>query len=202
MQEITSLSQLDMNGNYSYADYLSWRFEEAIELVRGKILPVAAPNTKHQQLSWQLTLSIGNYFSKHQCEAFAAPFDVRLFDKKKSAKANKDVFTVVQPDICVICDPLKLDEKGCLGAPDLAIEILSPGNSAKEMRLKKQLYEENEVREYWIFDPEHETVFQFQLTDLGIYGPANIYINEDLMDCGIFPELKVDLKTVFKTRGG
>lgn len=197
MKEISSLSQLDLNATWSYADYLSWKFEEAIELVKGKILPMAAPNTRHQKLSWRLTLAVGNHFLKHDCQAFAAPFDVRLLDGHKSAKANKDVFTVVQPDICVICDASKIDEKGCEGAPDLTIEILSPGNSAKEMRLKKQLYEENQVREYWIFDPEHETVFQFHLTAAGVYSPATIYVSEDILESAIFTDLKVDLKAVF-----
>ena len=173
---------------------------EAIEIIKGKILPMAAPNTKHQKLSWRLTLAVGNHFSHHNCQAFAAPFDVRLHDKRKSAKATKDVFSVVQPDICVICDDSKIDEKGCFGAPDLVIEILSPGNSSKEMRLKKQLYEENEIREYWIFDPEHETVHQFYLTELGVYSPATIYINEDVLDCVIFPDLKIELLEVFKQK--
>jgi len=72
---------------------------------RGKIfVPMAAPSRRHQQISWRLTLQIGELFKHHSCDAYAAPFDVRLFDKRKSEKANKDIFTVVQPDLCVICD--------------------------------------------------------------------------------------------------
>jgi Uma2 family endonuclease len=198
MAEITSLSQLDLNGTYSYADYLSWKFEEATEIIKGKILPMAAPSRKHQQISRDLNGIFYNYFKKHPCEFYAAPFDVRLLDKKKSIKANKEVFSVVQPDICIICEESKLDDKGCLGAPDLVVEILSPGNSSKEMRTKKQLYEENQVREYWIFDPEHETVFQFHLTNEGIYSLPTIYIHNDVLDCVIFPSLKIDLTEVFK----
>ncbi len=194
-----SLEQLDLaNGMYSYADYLTWKFDQAVEIIKGKILPMAAPNTKHQRISWDLTLKIGNHFTRHACRAFAAPFDVRLHDKRKSAKANKSVFSVVQPDICVICDLKKLDDKGCLGAPDLVIEILSPGNSAKEMKTKKLLYEENEIREYWIFDPEREAVFQFHLTDAGVYSPATIYVKDDILDCVIFPDLKIQLDDIFK----
>jgi Uma2 family endonuclease len=200
MSEITSLSQLDLNGHYSYADYLSWKFEEAIELIKGKILPMAAPSTKHQKISWQLTLKIGNHFLKHPCQSFAAPYDVRLLDKTKSAKANKDVFTVIQPDICIICDDSKIDAAGCNGAPDLVVEILSPGNSNKEMRLKMQLYEENEIPEYWIFDPERETVHQFHLTEAGVYSPARIYINEDILECVLFSDLKIELLDVFVSK--
>ncbi len=199
MDKIISLDQLDLaNGLYSYADYLTWKFEQTVELIKGKILPMAAPSRKHQDTSWQLTLTIGNHFAKHNCRAYAAPFDVRLYDKRKSAKANKDVFTVVQPDICIICDLQKLDDKGCLGAPDLVVEILSPGNSAKEMKTKKLLYEENEIREYWIFDPEHQTAFQFHLTEAGVYSPATIYVNDDILDCVIFPDLKINMKDIFR----
>lgn len=199
MKEIISLEQLDLvNGIYSYADYLTWKFEQAVELVKGKILPMAAPNTKHQQISWRLSLAIGIHFKDHNCQAFAAPFDVRLFDKKKSVKANKNVYSVVQPDICVICNLQRLDDKGCLGAPDLVVEILSPGNSAKEMKTKKLLYEENEIREYWIFDPERETVHQFHLTEANTYSPATIYVKDEILSCVIFPDLQIPLEEIFK----
>lgn len=198
MSEITSLSQLDLNGTYSYADYLTWKFEEALELIKGKIIPMSAPNRRHQKISWQLTVAIGTHFKHHDCQAFAAPFDVRLYDKRKSAKANQDVLTVVQPDICIICDESKLDDKGCIGAPDLVIEILSPGNSSKEMRTKKELYEENGILEYLIFDPEHETVHQFGLLESGVYSSPVIYINEDTMTSIVFPDLYIDLMEIFK----
>jgi len=148
MATITSLSQLDPKGTYTYADYLTWKFEQALEVIRGKILPMAAPSRTHQRLSWNLTVTFGNHFKNHRCEAYAAPFDVRLYDRKKSLKADRDIYTVVQPDLCVVCDLTKLDERGCLGAPDLIVEILSPGNSAREMKIKKDLYAECGVREY------------------------------------------------------
>ena len=127
MENIVSLSQLDIeNGVYTYADYLTWKFDQTVELIKGKIFEMSAPSRKHQGMSWQLTLKIGNHFAKHSCQAYAAPFDVRLYDRVKSQKANKEVFTVIQPDISIVCDLDKLDDKGCLGAPDLIIEILSP----------------------------------------------------------------------------
>lgn len=121
MEKITSLSQLDLNGIYIYADYLTWQFEEAVELIKGKILPMAAPSRRHQAISRELNGVFYNYFKKHRCEFFAALFDVRLFDKVKTIKANKDVYTVIQPDICIICDNAKLDEKGCKGAANLSV---------------------------------------------------------------------------------
>lgn len=198
MENIVSLSQLDLvNGVYSYADYLTWQFEQTVELIRGKIFPMSAPSRKHQGISGELHGIIYTHFKRHRCKFYAAPFDVRLYDSVKSKKANKDVLTVVQPDICIICDLDKLDDKGCLGAPDLVIEILSPGNSSKEMKTKKLLYEENGIREYWIIDPEHENAFQFHLTDEGVYSPASIYVNDDTFNSVIFPDLTIDLNEVF-----
>jgi Uma2 family endonuclease len=139
-----------------------------------------------------------NHCKEHPCHAYTAPFDVRLYDKQKSAKANKDIFSVVQPDLCVICDLEKLDERGCLGAPDLVVEILSRGNSTKEMKTKKQLYEESGIREYWIFDPEHECAFQFYLTEAGVYSPPTIYVKEDVLNCFVFPDLKISLEEIFQ----
>ncbi len=197
MANITHLSQLDLNGAYTYADYLSWQMDEMVELVQGRIMPMAAPNRKHQGISRELTLAVGAYFKQHPCKFYPAPFDVRLIYNQKSAKANKEILTVVQPDLCVICDESRLDAAGCLGAPDLIIEILSPGNSAKEMRVKKHLYEENQVREYWIFDPEHETVHQFILTESGVYAPPVILISDDILTGGIFPDLHLPLQEIF-----
>lgn len=197
MQPITDLSQLDPNGTYSYADYLSWQFEQAVELIKGHILKMSAPNRRHQKISMQLSVSLSIAFKGRPCEVYAAPFDVRLPDKNRSQKANKEVFTVVQPDLCVICDLDKLDEKGCVGAPDFVIEILSAGNSKKEMRLKKSLYEENGVREYWIIDPERETLLQFVLQPNGVYAPPAIFVSDEQAQSAIFPELKVNLEEIF-----
>ncbi len=199
MNRIESLDQLDLtNGLYTYADYLTWKFEETVEIIKGRIFPMAAPSRKHQEISRELNGVFYENFKNHTCRFYAAPFDVRLYDKRKSNQVNKDVFSVIQPDICIVCDLEKLDDKGCLGAPDLVVEILSPGNSSKEMKTKKLLYEENAIREYWIFDPEHENVFQFHLTDEGVFSPATIYVLEDTLKCIIFPNLHINLKEVFK----
>ena len=200
MEPIADFSQLDLrDGVYSYADYLTWQFDQAVELVEGKIFPMSAPSRRHQGISRELNGIFYNYLKGNSCSFYAAPFDVRLYDKHKSVKANRDVHTVIQPDICVICDLDKLDDKGCFGSPDLVVEILSPGNSSKEMKIKKLLYEENGVREYWIIDPEHETAFQFHLTDANNYSPATIYVSDELLNCVIFPGLVVSLTEVFKS---
>lgn len=200
MENIVSLSQLDLvNGVYSYADYLTWQFEQTVELIKGKIMPMSAPNRKHQAISRELNGLFYLHFNHHLCKFYAAPFDVRLYDKTKSKQANKDVFSVVQPDICIICDLEKLDDKGCLGAPDLIVEILSPGNSSKEMKAKKLLYEESGVKEYLIFDPEHENVIQFILNKQEVYSIERIFVNDEVLTSAIFPTLHIDLKDVFSS---
>jgi len=199
MRTITSLSDLDLDKTYTYADYLTWQFEQAVELIRGKIAKMAAPSRKHQRISRELTGTFYTFFKENPCEFYTAPFDVRLYNKTKSAKANKDIYTVVQPDICVICDKSKLDDAGCLGAPDLIVEILSPGNSTKEMKTKKELYAECGVREYWIVDPERETLTRFLLeTDGECYGLAQIFTNVETMTAFIFPDMEVKLQDLFE----
>ena len=115
------------------------------------------------------------------------------------------MYSVVQPDICIICNEAKLDDRGCLGAPDGVIEILSPGNSSKEqcadaLTKKKLLHEENGVREYWILDPEYENAFQFYLIEAEVYSPVSIYVNDETLACVIFPDLAVSLEEVFAAR--
>jgi len=194
---ITNFSQLKMDGHYSYADYLTWKLEEALELIKGKIFPMSSPSRAHQKISWKLTVIFDGYFRNHSCEAYAAPFDVRLFDRSKSLKADEDIFTVVQPDLCVICDLEKLDQRGCLGSPDLIVEILSPGNSSREMKVKMSLYAESGVSEYWIISPVHETVSRYNLESDGTYGRPLIFVNDDVMVSMIFPDFSIQLKELF-----
>ncbi|MEM6299864.1 MAG: Uma2 family endonuclease, partial [Bacteroidota bacterium] len=168
---ITSLDQLDLSKTYSYADYLNWRFDEMVELLRGRIFKMSpAPSRKHQEISMNLIGVLLPYFKRDTtCKLYHAPFDVRLYNRQKSVGANQEIFTVVQPDLCVICDPEKIDEQGCNGAPDLIIEILSPGNSKKEMKIKYALYEECGVKEYWVIYPTEESLLQFVLDQNGKY---------------------------------
>jgi Uma2 family endonuclease len=199
VRKITDISQLDPQGVYTYADYLTWQFEQAVELINGKLQKIEAPNRKHQDISMQLSGRFYTEFKGLLCKTYAAPFDVRLFDKKKSLNANKDVLTVVQPDLCVVCDKEKLDEKGCIGAPDLIIEILSASNSKKEMRTKKELYEENEVKEYWIIDPTHETLLQYSLQENGKYTPPQIFVNDESVQSSVFATLILNLSEIFES---
>lgn len=147
MNTITSLSQLDLNASYSYADYLTWRFTEYVELIKGRILRrMSAPSELHQEVSSNLQGEIYAYLKGKQCWVYAAPFDVRLV--RSTGNGDAQVRTVVQPDITVLCDLNKRDKRGCIGAPDWIIEIVSPGSLVHDTRTKFELYAENGVAEY------------------------------------------------------
>jgi Uma2 family endonuclease len=196
---ITSLEELDLAKQYSYADYLTWQLAERVELLKGYIRLMSAPTPVHQRVSIELGTEMKIFFRKKGCEVFYAPFDVRLYDRTKSGLADKDVYTVVQPDICVICDPAKIDDKGCNGAPDLVVEILSPSNPSTDLKDKYQLYEENGVGEYWIVYPNDAVLHQF-VRQAGKYVPHGVYTRTDTLPSFLFPELSIPLEEVFASR--
>jgi Uma2 family endonuclease len=197
MKAITKFSQLDLNKRYSYADYLTWQFQERVELIKGWVHKMSpAPNVTHQKVSWNITSRFAPYFKNEPCKIFYAPFDVRLPDSKKT-RADELVYSVVQPDICVICDEKKLDEQGCIGAPDWIIEILSPGNSRREMQTKFELYEENGVLDYWVVNPLDESIMVFILAGKK-YQYQKTYFSGDKITSRLFKCLVMDVTAVFK----
>ena len=194
---VTDINELDFDKTYSYADYLTWRFQERLELFKGRLFKMSpAPSTTHQKVASNLHGILWNKFKNHPCKLFSAPFDVRLLDKKKSTK-DSEIFTVVQPDLCIICDENKLDQRGAFGAPDLVIEILSPGNSKKELKYKFDLYEEAGVLEYWIVNPEDKTFLIYVLRDNQFIG-LHPLIEEDQIKSPLFPQLDFILEEIFK----
>lgn len=191
---ITSFEQLDPNGVYSYADYLTWKFDEQVEIIKGKLFKMSpAPRTKHQVISANLTGIFWNYLNNKPCQLFHAPFDVRLSGSKKS---DKEVYTVVQPDLCIICDLVKIDEKGCVGAPDLIVEIVSNSTKKRDLNEKFKLYEENGVKEYWIVLPEEQIVEVFD-SEIDTFKFRKNYTENDLIPVGIFPHFFIDFNTIF-----
>lgn len=188
--------ELSLDKNYTYADYLTWQFDDMVEIIKGKLFKMSpAPTRIHQTISMNFARTLGNFFYKQPCQVFHAPFDVRLFAKKDNA--NEQIQTVVQPDLCVICDLTKLDEKGCVGAPDLVVEILSPSTRKKDLQDKFELYQETGVREYWIIHIEETIVEVFYLDEHGIYRLHKMFTNEDEASSYIFPELKVPIEEIF-----
>lgn len=192
MQIVTNFSDLDLTKEYTYSDYLRWQFSERVELIKGFIKKMSpAPNRYHQDVSMNLIIELAAVFKNKPCKLYAAPFDVRL--PIQSAKKNT---TVVQPDLCIVCDESKLDEQGCNGAPDLIIEIVSPNNSKHDVKTKFNLYQEAGVLEYWIVNPTEKMVLVYTLQN-GIYvGLKPCSINETITS-PLFPEMKIAVLAVF-----
>lgn len=187
-------SDLDLNGTYTYADYLRWTFEERLELIKGKIFKMTpAPNLYHQDISANLSGELYNYLRGKPCKVYSAPFDVRL---PRKDKASEKIYTVVQPDICVVCDLTKLDKRGCIGAPEIIVEILSPGNNQKELRNKYEVYEESGVLEYWIVSPQDKTFLKYTLVD-GQFQPSKLLTIGDTVTTDILPGLELNLEIIF-----
>ena len=180
---------------FTYGDYLTWPDEERWELIDGNAYNMSpAPSRRHQQISRELAFQIHDYLRDKPCELYHAPFDVRLPDEDES---DDEVLTVVQPDIVVICDKKKLDDKGCRGAPDLIIEILSPNTASKDLREKLNLYEKHGVNEYWIVHPTDNTVMVFKLSEKK-YGRPDVYAEKDKIKTPILDGLEIELELVFK----
>ena len=188
-------TDLDLNKIYTYADYLNWAWEERIELIKGKIFKMSpAPLSIHQRIAARLHYKFANFLNGKNCEVFFAPFDVRLPLKSKE---DKDIITVLQPDLCVICDPTKIDVRGCLGAPDIVIEILSPGNNSKELNKKYAVYEESGVKEYWIVSPQNETLLIYTLVD-SLYVPSKTMTQGGIAISNVLPGFSLDLEELFQ----
>lgn len=191
-----NVNEPDMEyGNYSYADYLTWQFDEVVELIKGKIFKkaAAAPKRIHQRVSIKIASKFYTYLEGKQCQVYDAPFDVRF---PKESKKDHKIHDVVQPDICVICDPEKLDDRGCIGAPDLIVEILSPGNSKTELKHKFELYESNGVREYWVIHPENQDILIYTLID-GKYSPSALLTSGDVVKSIAVEGFTLDLEEFF-----
>jgi Uma2 family endonuclease len=191
--KIMELADLDFTKDYTYADYLKWTFEERLELIKGKLFRMSGPNSMHQRLAFRIAGPLYNYLKGKSCEAFIAPFDVRL---TRLSKDDKDIVTVVQPDLCVICDPHKVDKRGCIGAPDIVVEILSPGNNKKELNFKYHVYEEECVQEYWVVIPQEKTFLQYILK-YGKYQPSRLLTIGDEVTTEILPGFVLSLDELF-----
>jgi Uma2 family endonuclease len=187
------LADLDFNKIYTYADYFKWNIEERVELILGRTYKMGAPSPAHQELSGHVHNILYTWLKGKACKVYTAPFDVRLPGKSAD---DKDIYTVLQPDICVICDLSKIDKKGCLGAPDIVIEILSPGNNSKELRNKYKLYEQAGVREYWIISPENQTFLKHTLID-SQFVLSPLQTTGDSVTSTVLPGLSFDLANIF-----
>ena len=193
---IKTLNEVDFSATYSYADYMRFEFEERLEIIKGYIFKMSpAPSRIHQKISGRISNPLYNALNGKKCEVYTAPFDVRL---AKKTQDDKEVFTVVQPDIVVVCDQTKLDKRGCIGAPDIVVEILSPGNNKKELINKYEVYEEAGVKEYWIVSPSEKTFFRYILDDNGKFQPTKLLTEGEEVTTTIIPGFKLILDEVFQ----
>jgi Uma2 family endonuclease len=187
-------SDLDLSKTYTYADYLKWTFDERLELIKGKIFTMSpAPGSDHQIISGVVFGELYNYLKGNKCSVFSAPYDVRLI--RRSAD-DKDILTVVQPDICVVCDKSKIDKRGCLGAPDIVLEILSPTNNKKELQNKYDVYEEAGVLEYWLIYPGEKCFLRYKLVDGRFVACRQLTIGDEVTT-PILPGFVLSLVEVF-----
>ena len=179
----------------TYGDYLSWTDGGRWELIDGVAHDMSpAPSTEHQRLVVALILEIGQFLADRECSVFVAPFDVRL---PLADEADDEIRNVVQPDISVVCDREKLDPRGCRGAPDWIIEILSPSTAARDHIEKLALYERAGVREYWLVHPDYRIVTVYCLGPDRRYGRPEIHSATDGVQSSTLPDLTIHLKTIF-----
>ena len=179
----------NLNQLFTYGDYAQWPDDERWELIDGVPYMMAAPQRIHQLICFEVGFQIRSYLTDRRCGIYAAPFDVRL---PRQNEADDDIVTTIQPDVSVICDPDKLDDKGCRGAPDWIIEVLSPSTALQDMDRKRWLYERHGVKEYWIIHPADRWVMIYTRDENGQYGHAKMAGMTEALAVSLFSELLID----------
>lgn len=193
---IDSIEHIDLTKRYTYSDYLTWNFRERVELIKGILYKMSpAPQRIHQKVSIELATMIKNCLKDRKCELYTAPFDVRFI--KEDQIKDDNIVTVVQPDLCIICDQSKLDDAGCLGAPNMIVEILSPSSAQKDAKEKFQLYEEHGVQEYWMVHIDEKLIDVFHLEN-NKYQLDKIYTSSDQIKSAAIQGLIVNVQEVFQ----
>ena len=190
------MSNNSENKLYTYADYLAYPENERVEIIDGHIYAMSpSPSQIHQEIITELTTSINNYIksNKGDCKIYPAPFDVILKDATEDLNNSK---TTIQPDISVICDKNKLTDKGCIGSPDLIIEVVSPFNPNNDHIRKLGLYDHYKVREYWIVNPMNGNILVYRLDGNGAYAAPETYSFKDKIKVGIYDDLEIDFSLI------
>lgn len=180
---------LTQEKTYTEDDYYNIPEDTRTELIDGQFYDMASPSRMHQEILNAINNTIYNYIHSKggSCKVYPAPFAVKLFDDKK---------TVVEPDISVICDPAKLTDRGCSGAPDWIIEIVSPGNPGHDYVRKLNLYMDAGVREYWIVDPDSREIFVYNLGEDLFH--IRHYTFQDKIKVNIYDDLYINFSDITK----
>lgn len=193
---MTSLPKLKGQERFTYSDYLTWPDDERWELIDGEAYNMSpSPGSRHQDVFRELLVIFAQHLKGKTCKVYGAPYDVRLPESDNAS--DNYIETVVQPDIVVVCDRSKLDDKGCKGAPDLVIEILSPSTGGKDLTIKYDLYERHGVKEYWIIHPAEQTLLVCKLAENRKYGVPDRYAGTDKVAVPLLGDLAIDLSDVF-----
>ena len=193
-EPVRTFNEIDVSLTYTYANYLNWLFPERVELIKGKVFEMSpAPSSTHQEVTGNVYRKLGNFLEGKNCKVYIAPFDVRF---PKESINDKDIYTVLQPDICVICDRNKIDSRGCVGAPDIVIEVLSPGNTKMELVNKYKIYEEFGVKEYWVVSQSNRNILIYTL-DSGKFHPSEVFTSNEKITSPLLPGFELILNDVF-----
>jgi Uma2 family endonuclease len=185
------LKDLDRSLRYSYEDYYSWKFTDKVELIDGEIFSNNQETIlfSHQEILGNIFIQIANFLKGKTAKVIVEPLDVYFI--------NEEANIVLQPDICVICDKSKLDARGCIGAPDLVVEVLSPGNSKMELLNKYKVYEEFGVKEYWVVSQSDQNILIYTLNDMGKFQPSKIFTLSEKITSSVLPGFELILDDVF-----
>ena len=189
-----SLARRDQQ-HHTYGEYCRWAEDVRYELIDGQAFAMSpAPGRQHQEIVGEVFRQVADALEGSGCRVYVAPFDVRL---PRGDQADDAIDTVVQPDISVVCDFAKLDDRGCRGAPDWVIEVLSPGSASHDQIVKRAVYERHGVREFWLIHPADRVVTVYGLVD-GAYGKPDIYELTETLACGILPEVVIEWARVLR----
>jgi len=180
---------------HTYAEYLAWPEEARYELIDGLAYAMdPAPLRQHQRIVLEMARQIAAAVDGGPCEVNIAPFDVRL---PRAHEGDELIDTVVQPDIVVVCDRSKLDDRGCRGAPDWLVEVLSPGSAAHDQVRKLFLYERHGVREYWLVHPADEIVTVYRLEN-GVCGRPLVQELLGTLSSSACPRVEIDWEVIVR----
>ena len=192
-----ALPNFKEHDRFTYADYLTWDDDQRWELIDGEAFCMSpGPNRRHQELLLALARPFADYLDDKKCSIFVAPFDVCLTSDANESDVVID--TVVQPDIFVVCDPGKLTDRACKGAPDLVVEILSPGTSKRDITVKFELYRRHGVKEYWLLYPNDRTLLVYRLSEEGKYASPEVFGEGEVVPVPLLGDLTIDMGKVFR----
>jgi Uma2 family endonuclease len=192
-----ALPKFKLEDRFTYADYLAWDDDQRWELIDGVAFCMSpAPSRLHQKWLGDLFAQFHAYLEGKPCEVYIAPFDVRLAEY--SDVSDEEINTVVQPDIMVVCDREKLDDRGVKGAPDLVVEIISPSTAKRDITTKYELYQRHGVKEYWLMYPNDRTLLVYRMSADGIYVQPEVFGEGDIVPVPLLGDMEIDMGKVFR----